>query len=374
MLPGGLQGQTGTGILRGQIVGSNGQGIQGVQVRVEATDLQAFTNVDGQFQLSVAPVGSRIVWFRRIGYRAETRTATISAGSTEQLTVTMEIAPAQLGEIVVTGASRAPEPTIDAPAAVSTISPAVSAQLAPTGQAALAVGRLPGVDMTQDGINDFNLTVRGFNTTTSRRVLVLQDGRDLSYAFLGAQEWPALSMSLEDWGHVELVRGPGSALYGPNAFSGVLDITTPTTRETLGNRVTATAGELKTERLDLRHGGMLAGDHLGYRLSGGYGRSDTWSRSRTNLGDLASEYASAVDTNKYPVQDPFPGYELLPLKGQTKEGSFGLPGPATGDRDALVNYYGTGRLDYYGSSGSLLTVEGGDARTENEIKKCKKKR
>jgi outer membrane receptor protein involved in Fe transport len=367
MLPGSLRAQTATGVLRGEVVGSDGRGIQGVQVQIEATDRQAFTNADGEFQFSMVPVGPQVVEFRRIGYRALTTTVSISAGKTQQLTVTVKIAPAQLGEIVVTGASRGPEPTIDAPAAVSTIDPAVSAQLAPTGQAALAVGRLPGVDLTQNGINDFNLTVRGFNTTTSRRVLVLQDGRDLSYAFLGAQEWPALSMSLEDWGHVELVRGPGSALYGPNAFSGVLDITTPTTRETLGSRVTATAGELRTKRLDLRHGGMLAGDRLGYRLSFGYGRSDTWSRSRTNLGDLDSEYASAVDTSKYPVHDPFPGYELLPLSGQTKEGPFGLPGPVTGDRDDLVNYFGTGRVDYYGSSGSLLTLEGGDARTENEV-------
>jgi outer membrane receptor for ferrienterochelin and colicins len=367
LLPGPLAGQGPAGGLGGEVVGSDGRGIQGVQVRINGADRQAFTNAAGQFQFSRAPVGRQVVELRRIGYRAVTRTVSISQGGTAQLTVTMEIAPAQLGEIVVTGASRGPEPTIDAPAAVSTIDPAVSAQLAPTGQAPLAVGRLPGLDLTQNGINDFNLTVRGFNTTTSRRVLVLQDGRDLSYAFLGAQEWPALSTSLEDWGHVELVRGPGSALYGPNAFSGLLDITTPTTRETLGSRVTAAAGELRTRRVDLRHGGMLAEDRLGYRLSLGYGQSDTWSRSRTNLGDLESEYASAVDTSKYPVHDPFPGFELLPLKGQTKQGPFGVPGPVTGKRDDLVNYFGTARVDYYGRSGSLATLEGGDARTENEV-------
>ncbi|HSE65789.1 MAG TPA: TonB-dependent receptor, partial [Gemmatimonadales bacterium] len=367
MLPGSLAGQEYTGALLGEVVGSDGRGVQGVQVRIKGADRQALTNADGHFRFSLAPVGPQVVELRRIGYRALTRTVSISAGSTAQLTVTMEIAPAQLGEIVVYGASRGPEPTIDAPAAISTIDPAVSAQLAPTGQAPLAVGRLPGVDLTQNGINDFNLTVRGFNTTTSRRVLVLQDGRDLSYAFLGAQEWPALSVSLEDLGHIELVRGPGSALYGPNAFSGILDITTPTTRETLGNRVTVAAGELRTKRVDLRHGGMLAGDRLGYRISGGYGRSDTWSRSRTNLGDLESEYASAVDTSKYPVHAPFPGFELLPLTGQTKEEPFGVPGPVTGKRDDLVNYFGTARLDYYGRSGSLATLEGGDARTQNEV-------
>src|SRR4051812_35422095 len=78
MFPGSLSGQTATGILHGQVVGSDGRGIQGVQVRIESTDRQAFTNADGKFRLSMAPIGSQVVQFRRIGYRAETRAARIS--------------------------------------------------------------------------------------------------------------------------------------------------------------------------------------------------------------------------------------------------------------------------------------------------------
>lgn len=367
VLPASGRAQEPGGSLSGHVVGADGNAIQGVQVSIDAADRRALTNADGEYQLLAVPIGPHVVRFRLIGYRAYITTVRLAADRPLVLNVTMEIAPAILGEVVVIGASRGPERTMDAPAAVSTLDPAVSAQLAPTGQAPLAIGRLPGVDLAQNGVNDFNLTVRGFNTTTSRRVLVLQDGRDLSYAFLGAQEWPALATSLEDWGHVELVRGPGSALYGPNAFGGVLDITTPTTRETVGTRVAAAGGELRTRRFDMRHGGLLASGRLGYRLSFGYSASDTWSRSRTDSGDLASEYAAAVDTGKYPVHDPFPGYELRPLNGQTKQGPFGLPGPAIGRRDDLVNYFGTGRVDYYGQSGSLWTLEGGDSRTENEV-------
>ena len=49
---------------------------------------------------------------------------------------------------------------------------------------------------------------------------------------------------LEDLGKVEMVRGPGSALYGANAFSGVVNITTPTAREALGTKLGLGGGEL----------------------------------------------------------------------------------------------------------------------------------
>jgi outer membrane receptor protein involved in Fe transport len=210
-------------------------------------------------------------------------------------------------------------------------------------------------------VYDFNVNARGFNSSLNRRVLVLQDGRDLSIAFLGSQEWSALSIPTEDFSKVEFVSGPGSALYGANAYNGVLDLTTPTAREAIGTRATVGGGSLETIRADLRQGGVAGGGRFGYRLNVGFASSDTWSRSRTNIGDLASEYAEVTDSA---VNTPSPGFELLPLAGQTKSGT---PGPATGDRDPIRNIYGSGRFDYYMENGNILTAEGGAAHTENEV-------
>ena len=112
--------------------------------------------------------------------------------------------------------------------------PEVLQSVSITGQAPVALQSVPGVDVVQSGVNDFNVNARGFNSSLNRRVLVLQDGRDLAIAFLGSQEWNGLTQPLEDLGKVEMVRGPGSALYGANAFSGVVNITTPTAREVIG--------------------------------------------------------------------------------------------------------------------------------------------
>src|SRR5918999_4705832 len=229
-----------------------------------------------------------------------------------------------------------------------------------TGQAPMAIQATPGVDVVQSGVNDFNVNARGFNSSLNRRVLVLQDGRDLSIAFLGAQEWNGMVQPLEDLGRLEMVRGPGSALYGANAFSGVINIITPEAREVAGTKLSLGGGELETFRGDLRHAGVFGGDRLGYRVNFGFNRSDTYSRSRTlNDGSsLQREYAPATDE---PVG---PARELTPLSGQTKDPVTGEP---LGDRDALRNAYGSARVDYYLNNGSVLSADGGAAQVENEI-------
>ena len=272
----------------------------------------------------------------------------------------MEQVTIALSEIVVEGASRAPERIVEAPAAISVVPPEVLQNTSITGQAPMALQTVPGVDVVQSGVNDFNVNARGFNSSLNRRVLVLQDGRDLAIAFLGSQEWNGMTQPLEDLGKVEMVRGPGSALYGANAFSGVLNITTPTAREVLGTKLTVGGGELETFRGDLRHASVFANDRLGLRINAGYNRSDTYSRSRT-LADgtsLQKEYAEATDE---PVQLT---REVVPLFGQTEDP---VTGEALGDRDPLKNAYGSGRLDYYLDNGSVLSVDGGASQVQNEI-------
>ena len=102
-----------------------------------------------------------------------------------------------------------------------------------TGQTPLMIGDMPGVYLMQSGVNSFNVNVRAFNGLIPRDMLVLVDGRDVSVPLVGSVEWPSVSV-FDDAAKMELVRGPGSALYGANAYSGVLNITTPTVREPRG--------------------------------------------------------------------------------------------------------------------------------------------
>jgi len=334
--------------------------LSSVSVTVEATGQSTVTGAEGKYTLRRVPAGPQRIVFRWLGYRPTQVDVTVEPGATVTADAGLEAVTISLGEIVVRGASRAPERIVEAPAAISVVPPEVLERVSITGQAPLALQSVPGVDVVQSGVNDFNINARGFNSSLNRRVLVLQDGRDLSIAFLGSQEWNGLSQPLEDLGRVEMVRGPGSALYGANAFSGVVNITTPTAREALGTKLSLAGGELETFRGDLRHASVFGDGRFGFRVNAGYSRSDTWSRTRTLFdgSSLEKEYGDATDEPVGPVR------EARALNGQTIDPATGA---AVGDRDPLVSGYGSARLDYYADNGSVLTVDGGASQVQNEI-------
>jgi iron complex outermembrane receptor protein len=354
--------ERGSGTVTGTVTRkSDGSHLAAVSVSLRGAAASAVTGTDGRFVLRRVPEGAQTLLFRWLGYQPQEASVQVTAGGTHTVDAALEAVPITLGEIVVEGASRAPERVVEAPAAVAVLDPVLSRSVSVTGQTPLALATAPGVDVVQSGMNDFNINTRGYNSTLNRRVLVMQDSRDLSIAFLGAQEWNGMSLPLEDLGRVEVVRGPGSALYGANAFAGVVNINTPAAREVVGTKVTLAGGGLSTLRADVRQAGVFSAGRLGYRVNLGYNRSDTWTRSRTarDSSDFRAEYAAGTEIRPITPVSP----EVRPLSGQDT-----LPGRrATGDRDDLVNKYGAARLDYYADNGAVGTVEGGATQVENEV-------
>ncbi len=350
-----------TGTVTGRVTRqSDGSPLPSITVSVAGTGISTVTGTDGRYTLQRVPAGPQTVAVRQLGYRGAEQTVAVVPGASVTLDITVDVQPVTLAEVVVSGASRVPERVVEAPAAITLVSPGTLRDMSVTGQAPLALSRIPSVDVVQSGIYDFNVNTRGFNSSLNRRILVLQDGRDLAIAFLGSQEWSAFGTALENTGRVEMVRGPGSALYGANAFTGVLNIITPPARDVAGTKITLAGGELETFRGDLRHAGVFGEGRFGYLISGGYNQSDTWSRSRTLLDgtSLRGEYAGATDS-VVPL-----GGELRPLNGEGKDPATGAP---TGDRRNLQQIYGVGRFDYYAPGGAILTMDGGATRSTNEV-------
>ncbi|MEX2000262.1 MAG: TonB-dependent receptor [Gemmatimonadales bacterium] len=350
-----------TGSVTGRVVrGGEGSPLSGIQVMVAGTAITATTGIDGRYTLARVPAGRQMIQFRQLGFRPLDSEVNVTAGAAVTLDVGLVAAAIQLGDIMVEGASRAPERIVEAPAAVSVISRQEARDIASTGQIPLVLNNTPGVDVVPSGMNDFNVNARGFNSSLNRRILVLQDGRDLSIAFLGSQEWSAMTLPADQFGRIEMVRGPGSALYGANAFSGVLNFTTPAAREVVGTTITLAGGALATLRGDLHHAGVLNQGRIGYRINGGYNQSDSWSRTRTNVDgtSLQGEYAGTTDS-AVGVE-----FEVIPLRGQTVDAATGA---LTGEPDPIRNMYGSARLDYYLTNGAIMTVDGGAARVQNDV-------
>ena len=353
-------GAQGAGGIKGTATDPEGRPLSGVVVSVQGLGLSVATSATGRYVLPSIPLGQHVLQFQRIGYAPRQLTVAVTPDTPLTVDAVLDPQPIELGTVLVEGVSRAPDRMIAAPAAVEVMQAATAQTVSITGQAPLALARVPGLDVAEGGVTDFNVNARGFNTMLSRKLLVLQDGRDLATA-VWSQIWGALSQPLEDLGRIEVIRGPASALYGANAYNGVIKITTPAARDVVGTKLTFGGGERGTARADLRQAGELFHERLGYRLNVGYTRRDDWARSRTakDGSDWKAEYAPATAT-----PPTSPGPESLPLIGQTKDP---IIGQAAGTPDPLAIVYGSARVDYYSPNGSVVTLEGGTARMDNWV-------
>lgn len=126
---------------------------------------------------------------------------------------------------VVVTSSRYAQSPLDAPNALTVIQ---GDELRRSGAHSIAeiLRQVPGMSVMATSPSDYNIGIRGFNTTLANKVLVLVDGRSVYLDFVGATLWPLLSISPSDVERIEIIRGPGAALYGANAFSGVINIIT----------------------------------------------------------------------------------------------------------------------------------------------------
>ena len=224
---------------------------------------------DGTYRLSVAP-GTYTIVVNRIGYRPGNASVTVSAGGTATANVVMREAIVELNP-VVTVASRKEEKALDAPASVSVVE-VRAIQERPTVTAAGHVEGMAGVDVSKGGIAQANVVARGFNNIFSGSLLMLQD-----YRFAGVPSLrvnvPLLSTSTnEDIERIEVLLGPASALYGPNSSHGVVHTITKSPFTSQGTILTVDGGTNSLFRVSGRYAG-LAGDKVGFKLSGEYFRA-----------------------------------------------------------------------------------------------------
>lgn len=325
----------GAGRIEGRVVGPNDNGIGGVAVVVQGLNLATVTDSRGQFSFASVPAGD---YDLSLTLGDQTRTedgVTVTAGETTDLNIPVDWSISFLDTITVFSASRQVERITEAPAAISVIPEEQIEREATHGQLPKLLEFTPGAEVTQSGLYDFNFNTRGFNSSLNRRILVLVDGRDPSVPFLGSQEWGALSFPLDDVSTIEFVRGPGSALYGADAFNGVLNVITKPPRTSQGGRLQLSGGELSTAAADMRWATDLGNDWY-LKLTGGYEESEDFAVNR-NLASGGPEYA---------------GLEPEPIPLQLEDNEI---------------IYGSVRFDKHFGGGSVLSLEGAQATVEGPV-------
>ena len=119
------------------------------------------------------------------------------------------------------------------------------------------------------------MVVRGFNNVLSTTLLSMVDYRLSQIPSLRINAYQFATIPDEEIYRMELVLGPGSALFGPNASDGVMHVITKTPFASRGGSVSVAGGERDLAMGSVRYAGT-AGSRLGFRVSGQYYRAFDW--------------------------------------------------------------------------------------------------
>jgi outer membrane receptor protein involved in Fe transport len=348
------------GTIAGRVVTGDGIGVVGVTVSSTAFATTAVSDGEGRYSLALDPGVYELVL--SLGDNAAVEAGVkVEAGATTDVVTTVDW-QVVFGEVLtVRAASRYAQRITEAPAAVSSVPQEEIERRSGQGQVPKLLAGSSSAELSQAGLHDYNVNSRGFNGSTNRRVLTLVDGRDPSQAvFSGAEEWAAMSFGLEELETVEMVYGPGAALYGAGAFNGVLDLRTRAARATLGGRVRLTVGELDTRRAEGRYAG--GNESAGFfRANAGYERSGDFLRSR--VGGAEYGHGTLPPEIIAPPQDDVKLWSAaLRYERDLVPGTALVAEAGTGHLEGTAVVTGVGRLQRLGVDRPWARVDVGSGR------------
>ena len=198
----------------------SGMPIPGANVKVQGKSIGTTTDFDGNFSLKTSEELPYTIEVSLLGYKPQE----IQITSNDQIVeVNMEELATALDEVVVS-ASRTPERVLESPVTIERMDyRAIKNSTAADFYDGLE--NLKGVDINTNSFTFKSVNTRGFATFSNTRFMQLVDGMDNSSPALNFNLGNLLGMSELDVNTVELLPGASSALYGANAFNGILFMT-----------------------------------------------------------------------------------------------------------------------------------------------------
>ena len=198
----------------------------------------------------------------------------VAAGETANLGITLASTAIALDPIQVTVGKKVEKAT-EAPAMVAVVSEAKIKEKVVTTPVE-HMKDVVGVDIINYGVSAGNVVVRGFNNIFSGAVHVLTDHRIASIPSLQVNLMQFVPSTDEDIARMEVVLGPGVALYGPNTANGVVHLITRSPLEGSNTTASVAGGERDIFKGVFRTSHLL-NDDFGVKVSGSLFRGQEWS-------------------------------------------------------------------------------------------------
>jgi outer membrane receptor for ferrienterochelin and colicins len=357
-LPAAAQAQTGavSGNIRDQATGT---GLPGIRVEAVASDGRTAgattTSSDGSYRISNLPPGEYALVISGVDVAVRRLDATIRAGSTSRVDAQVAYGNVRLDPLVIS-ASKRPEKATEAPARTEVVTEQ-DIEDRPVTTLVEHLRNVPGVDVAQTGLQSTNVVARGFNNIFSGSLHALTDNRIAGVPSLRVNYLHFIPSNNEDVSRMEVVLGPGAALYGPNTANGILHIITKSPLDDQSTTVSFSGGTRELFQGEFRTAQLITQD-LGFKVSGQYMQANEW------------EYADAAEVAeqaKFASNLPFYRNDLMRAAGITEAQANERIG-RIGLRDYDIRRWGgEARLDWRATPSLTTVLSAGMTNAANGI-------
>ncbi len=227
----------------------------------------------------------------------------LASTKVDEIDLYLAMSPSELSELSVSIATGTAQPIFQSASVTSVVT---AQQIKAMGATELheILETIPGLHVSiQANTYDYIYTMRGIRNSTNSQVLVLLDGNRFSVPFQG-RAVTGLKLPIENIQKIEVIRGPGSALYGADAFAGVINIITKKAKDIDGTLLGGRVGNWNSQSIWTQHGGHWAGwdvaTSVQYQHSSGDDKriitKDSQSFIDAQLGTNASHAPDAMQT------------------------------------------------------------------------------
>lgn len=362
----------------------SGETLLSASVIVKGTTNGVQTDLDGKFSIELDLSEPKTLIISYLGYQ---ESEIVVDGSVSDITVEMETINMVGQEVVVSG-SRISETILESSASIQKMNMREIAEVA-SGDFYQGLGTMKGVDVTTSSMGFQVINMRGFNTTAPVRIVQFVDGMDNQAPGLNFPVGNLVGANDLDLAGVEIISGPASALYGPNAFQGVVSMRTKNPYDYPGLSVQLKGGTRSMFDGQFRYADSYGKDkQWGFKITGQYKRAQDWiadDPEANRYGDIETDvdlsaiidqaqtdesltqeerddfvalnnWLGLVSPNAYPgtINVQAPGYmenELADNSMFTAKASTALHYRFKNNIEASIDYrFGIGRAIYQGSN------------------------
>ncbi len=263
------------GSISGTVMGSSGEGVlAGATVAVKGLELSTLTDIKGRFEITGLAAGAHKLLISHVGYEPLELSVNVVANHAHSLSAILNHDERLVSEVVIT-ASRRPEKITNAPASIQVLTIRDFDRFAGSNVNEM-IATVQGVKYTRSGIEGITFNARGFNSAFNNKTLQLVDGRISMAALSGSlpifNNGTYMKSDLE---RIEIVLGPQTALYGPNAHNAVFNVITKDPRKYPGTIASLSAGNHNQFSSRLRHAEVI-NSRWAFKLSGEYSVSEDY--------------------------------------------------------------------------------------------------